>query len=334
MSFSGDAISNTGNGIKIAGDVDGGLLLDKTNILSFQNDGMDITGATFSSFIASGAGITATAAGKFGLKGDAASANITTGAGICSTCFIDGTGAGGGPLSGIAKTDIKWQFTNAGPAIVDSTDLGGFTLDAQFSTPIAYQGIDGSVVSFSDPGGGVNTTVNIGAHTLANGTPISIMGTVAYNGLFVVANSATPTFTIVRTFVTAEVVGTFQTGWTKLLGSTTAIDIIERFTMTGNNELRSDDTKVVPMVYSATIGGEKSGATARLYQFALFSNSGSGFEKIDGQSSIDATNRISSTTLRVPYYVANNTLCTVYIRNIEGVETFILDTLSVDIGVA
>ena len=136
MSFSGDAISNTGNGIKIAGDVDGGLLLDKTNILSFQNDGMDITGATFSSFIASDAGITATAAGKFGLKGDAASANITTGAGICSTCFIDGTGAGGGPLSGIAKTDIKWQFTNAGPAIVDSTDLGGFTLDAQSTTTV------------------------------------------------------------------------------------------------------------------------------------------------------------------------------------------------------
>jgi len=333
MSFSGDAISDTGNGIKIAGDVDGGLSLDKTNILSLQNDGMDITGSTMSSFVATAAGITAIAAGKFGLVGDAASANITTGAGIATSSFIDGLGAGGGALSGIQKTDSKWTFTLAGPKITDSTKLGVFTLDASATTTITYQGFDGSIVAFSDPGGGVNTTVDIGAHSFVNGTPVSIRGTVAYNGLYTMANVTATTFDIVRTFVTAEVVGTYETGWTKIAGSTTAGPLNERYTLTDDNELRSDSTKSIPVIYTGVISGRKaSGGTAEEYDFGIFKDPGDGtFVKVNGSFIVDLTNRDSEVFVRAPAEAETLSKFTVYVRAVDSTIDFVADTLTIDV---
>ena len=69
-------------------------------------------------------------------------------------------------------------------------------------------------------------------------------------------------------------------------------------------------------------------------QFGLFLDDGSGFRKIDGEATIDTTNRIKSTTLRVPFEMSTGDLATMYCRNIEGTETLICDGLSVDIGLS
>jgi hypothetical protein len=60
-----------------------------------------------------------------------------------------------------------------------------------------------AIVSFADPGGGVNTTVEVTSHGLINTTPITISGcgTAGYNGNWVVANSAANTFTIAHAYV-------------------------------------------------------------------------------------------------------------------------------------
>lgn len=333
MELSGDVLALGTSAIVLPGTITEGLLFNRLKAISGSFDGCDLTGGYIENFTCTSTGLISGAAGGAGLKGDAGSANIGSAA-IVSNCSIQGVGAGGVGLSGISKKDLKWSFSKAGPQITDSTNIGGFTLDAQATTTINYQGFDGLVVAFSDPGGGVNTTVDIGAHAFANGTPVSILGTVAYNGLFTMANVTATTFDIVRTFVTAEVVGEYQTGWTKISGATTDIATIERFSSPSDNALESLDGKELPVVYSAVISGEKSGATPRLFQFALFSDMGSGFTKIDGEATIDATNRVNSTNIRVPFDISTNEVCTSYCRNMEGLDDFVCDSLNVDIGVS
>lgn len=331
MSFSGDAISNTGNGIKIAGDVDGGLSLDKTNILSFQDDGMDITGSTMSSFIADSVGITATGAGKFGLVGDAGSANITTGSGLVSSSFIDGVGAGGGALSGITKKDAKWSFTNAGPKITDSASIAVFTLDAPATTTFSFQGADGSIASVADNGGGF-AQFNIGAHSFANGTPVSVHTSTEYQALGVMANVTATTFDLLNVAYTATDTGDYETGWIKINGATSTGVTNERYTQTASNEMRSDRLKTIPATYTAIISGRKSSGSAQEYQFSVFKDPGDGvFYKVDGSVIVDLTNRDSEIVIRVPTEAESLAKFTVYIRPMDAQIDFIADTFTADI---
>jgi hypothetical protein len=343
MSFSGDAISSGGNGLKIAGAVAGGLLLENTNILSLANDGVDITGSTISTMIGSSAGITSTGASKSGLKGNAQSdtsilaggGNITSNA-IFEVCNILSFGAGGTPLSGISKKDLKYRFIRAGAAITDSVNVGGFTLDTQTNTVITYQGYDGSNTIYADSltAPGSRTLVTSTGHTLPAGTSISITGTTSYNGLHTASNVLTNTYEIDVVFVADDATGNYQSGWEKVAGATTDIETIERFNGTNDNEIESLDAKTIPVTYSATISGEKVGSPARLCQFALFLDSGSGFVKVDGEATIDVINRIKSTTLRVPFEMSKGGLATLYCRNTEGTDDYISDAFSVDIGIS
>lgn len=330
--FSGDSIASTGNGLKISGTIAGGALLGKANILSTANDGMDITGSTISNLIANSAGITSTAAAKSGLKGDAGSANITIAA-IFEVCNIGGLGAGGAALSGITKKDIKYSFIKAGPTITDSRNIGSFVLDSQATTTIGIQGNDGVITAYSDAGSSITTVTSTG-HPLSNTDPVSIEGTAAYDGLYNVTSVTANTFDIARAFVTDEATGTWLSGFYKINGSTSVGETIERFTGSVDNELISLDPKTLPVTYVAIISGEKSGATVNAYQFAVFRDDGIDFKKINGVVQSDFTNRLATLTLRVPTEVSIDEKLTAYVRNIDGANDFICDTLTVDVGLS
>lgn len=346
MSLSGDAVSSGGNGLRVAGTISGGILIENTNILSLTAEGMDVTGGIISTMIGTGAGITAIGAGVSALKGNAQSdttilaggGNISAGgSALFNVCQInnpiDPTAA---PLSGIAKTDIQYDFKSAGVRITDSTNIGGFTLDAQATTTINFQGFDGSNTAYSDSATspGVKTTVTSAGHSVVNGAPVSIVGTTSYNRLFTASNILTNSYDIDIAFVANDATGAYQTGWTKIAGSTTEIETIERFSGATDNQLELLDPKTLPVTYSATISGEKSGSPARICQFALFVDSGAGFMKVDGEATIDIINRIKSTTLRVPFEMSSGALATIYCRNLEGTDDFICDALVVDIGLS
>jgi len=330
--FDGDAAATTGNGLKISGTVAQGASLNKTNIISTGNDGMDITGSTISNLICTSSGITSTAASKSGLKGDAASANITNAA-ILEVCNIGGLGAGGTALSGITKKDIKYSFIKAGATITDSRNIGSFVLDAQATTTIGIQGADGSITAYADAGGSITTVTSVG-HPLNNTDPLSIEGTDAYDGLYNVTSVTANTFDIARAFVTDEATGSWMSGFYKINGSTTVGETIERFTGATDNELISLDPKTLPITYSAVISGEKSGATVNAYQFALFRDDGVDFKKIDGVVQHDFTNRTSSAILRIPTEASTDEKFTAYVRNIDASNDFICDTLTTDIGLS
>jgi hypothetical protein len=333
LEFTGDSISTgTGNGLKISGTVSNGASLNKTNILAYGNDGVDITGSTMSNLICTSAGMTSLAASKSGLKGDAGSANITAEA-ILETCNIGGLGSGGSALSGITKKDIRYSFTKAGATITDSRNIGSFTLDAQATTTISIQGNDGTITAYADAGGSI-TTVTSAGHPLNNTDPVSITGTVEYNGLYNVTSVTANTFDIARAFVTDEATGDWMSGFYKINGATTVGETIERFTGVTSNELISLDTKTIPITYTGIVSGEKSGATANAYQFAIFRDDGVAFKKVNGVIQIDLTNRVSEITVRIPTEASEDDKFTVFVRNIDASNDFICDTLTVDIGLS
>ena len=101
--------------------------------------------------------------------------------------------------------------------------------------------------------------------------------------------------------------------------------------MTGNNELRSDDSKTIPVNYTATLVIEKSG-TARLFQFGLFKDrDGNGFQKIDGSDVRDVTNRAGAITVRKDMEAENNSLFTMHTRNMENTDNIDFLSLGCDI---
>jgi hypothetical protein len=335
FTFTGSSTSTGANGMKIAGAITEGLLIDDATISSTASDGMDITGGTLSTLVVSASAILSIGAAAAGLKGDAASANITFTA-ILTSSNIQGIGGGSTALSGITKKDLKYRFTQAGAAITDSANIGGFTLDTQTNTVITYQGYDGANTIYADSATspGVRTLVTSTGHTLPAGTSISITGTTSYNGLHTVSNVLANTYEIDVVFVANDATGNYQSGWEKVAGSTTDIESIERFNGTNDNEIESLDAKTIPVTYSATISGEKVGSPARLCQFALFLDAGTGFVKVDGEATIDVINRIKSTTLRVPFEMSEGGLATLYCRNTEGTDDYISDAFSVDIGIS
>ena len=324
----------------------GGLLLESTNILSYTAEGLDITGGVLSALIGSAAGITAIAAGMPAFKGNAQSdtsvlahgGNISLGGeAIFNVCQINNpVDLTVDPLSGITKKDLQYRFTSAGARITDSADIGGFTLDTQTNTLFTYQGFDGSNTAYADSltAPGVRTLVTSTGHSLANGTANSIVGTTSYNGLHLVSNVLVNSYEIPVVFVADDATGDYQSGWVKVAGTTTDVEAIERFNGVNDNEIELLDSKTLPLTYTAIISGEKSGSTGRLMQFGLFVDFGSGFTKVDGEATIDTTNRLKSTTLRVPFEMTTGALATMYCRNIEGTETLICDGLSVDIGLS
>jgi len=294
---------------------------------------MDITGSTIANFTCTQAGLISGAAGQAGLKGDAASANITAAA-LVSDSNIQGVGTSGVPLSGITKKDLKWQFKQAGPQIVDSTNLGGFVLDAATTTTITYIGLDGAITAMADSGTnpGTHTYITSVAHGITGTPNVAIIGTSAYNGLFAVTVIDVNTFEIARPFDTNEATGTFESGWEKISGTTSSIETIERFDVPNNNELRSLDSKTLPVTSAVSVTSSKSGS-ARLFEFALFKDGsdGDGFVKVNGSYVKDVSTRASSLTGIVSFELESNALLTIYTRNMETTDNIDIEGMAINV---
>lgn len=340
IGFTGNLSSTGGNAMKLAGTNAGGTSISGANLLSITQEAFDYTGSTNASMTVRGSGISSVAAGKAAIKGDAGSVNINTGGNaIFETCRINNIGdATADPLSGITKKDLQYAFLNAGPRVTNSTHLGAITLDAQATTTITYQGADGTVASMADSATspGVDTTITTsGAHGMVNGQMVAIYGTTEYNGIFTISVASGSVFDITRVYTTNEAVGSWEAGWEKIAGSTTLGDTAERFDLPNDNQLRSLDAKTLPVTYTAIITGEKTG-TGQLMEFALFhdSNDGDGFIKINGSFQRTITTSAGQLTVRVATESEEDSLFTVYVRNMAGTSNFICDALNADVGVS
>lgn len=340
IGVTGNVSSSAAVAVKIAGTLEGGVSISGTNLLSLTDEGLDITGSTIAGVTVTNTGISSVAAGKAAVKGDAGSVNINTGSNaIFEVCRINNIAdSTADPLSGITKKDLLYSFINAGSRITDSRTIGSFTLDAQATTTINFQGDDGSITAFADSATspGVETTVST-TNTPASGAPVAVFGTTSYNGLFTAANVVGGvSFDIVRVFVADDATGSWESGWVKIAGATTAGSTIERFDLPNDNELRSLDVKTIPVTYTSVIAGQKVASTPRLMEFALFcdQNDSNGFVKINGSSPRDITNRSGSLVLRIPAETVENSLFTSLVRNTEGTEDFICDSLTTDVGLS
>lgn len=149
------------------------------------------------------------------------------------------------------------------------------------------------------------------------------------------ANVAATTFEIVRAFVSNDATGNYENGWVKIAGSTTDCVDIERFVGSADNELQYKGDSTLAVTYNASISAQKSGATVNLYQVALFCDDGTdGFVKVNGSTPQDLTNRSSNVNLRIPTSAATDEKFTAHVRNVDGSNDFICDSLTVDVSAA
>lgn len=338
MEVSGDILSLTKNAIKIPGTISEGLLFNRLKAISGAEDGCDITGASIANFTCTSTGLIAGGGvGKAGLKGNAASdtsilpggGNISAAA-IVSDCSVQGVGTGGIPLSGITKKDLNWTFKQAGPQIVDSTDLGGFLLDAATTTTINTIGADPSIVSVADNGGGF-ARFDIGAHSYINGTTAYVKTATEYDHLGVMANVTATTFDLLTLSYTATDTGTAEIGWEKISGTTSDIETIERFDNPNDNELRLLDAKTLPVTSASSITSTKGGS-AKLFEFGLFKDpDGSGFMKMNGSYVKDVSSRTSSITGVISFELESQGLISLYARNMENTDNIDIVGMSINV---
>ena len=75
---------------------------------------------------------------------------------------------------------------------------------------------------------------------------------------------------------------------------------------------------------------------AQLMQFSVFRDNqdGDGFVKVDGSIPRDMTNRAGALNIRIPTEANTGALFTAYVRNMESIDDFICDALTVDIGIS
>lgn len=337
MEVSGDILSLTKNAIKIPGTISEGLLFNRLKAISGLEDACDITGASISNFTCTSTGLIAGGGvGKAGLKGNAESdtsilpggGNISAAA-IVSDCSVQGVGTGGIPLSGITKKDLNWTFKQAGPQIVDSTDVGGFLLDSATTTTINTIGADVSIVSVADNGGGF-ARFDIGA-SYPNGTNVYVKTATEYDHLGVMANVTATTFDLLTLSYTATDTGTAEIGWEKISGTTSDIETIERFDNPNDNELRLLDAKTLPVTSASSITSVKSGS-ARLFEFGLFKDpDGSGFKKMNGSYVKDVSTRTSSITGVISFELESQGLISLYTRNMETTDNIDIVGMSINV---
>jgi len=127
-------------------------------------------------------------------------------------------------------------------------------------------------------------------------------------------NATTTTLAVTNTYV-------------KVAGATVQGSNTERFTMTGNNELTSDDTQTLNGSAMIYVHFEKAaGASADTYEFALFQNS----SEVTGASAVeDQNNALGSTSFFVPIVIAENDVFEVYVRNRDNPNDVIVESMQV-----
>lgn len=154
--------------------------------------------------------------------------------------------------------------------IPDSQTIGSLYMERNTTvTDPAIQGETGTITAFADAGGG-QVTVTSAGHGLGNGDVVWLIDD-TYTGKYTISNVATDTFEITATF-TSTSTGTWETGWTKVVGTTYQMEN-ERASMTDNNKItfaNLEEQKVT--IHVATNPKNDAIAAAKDWEFAVMKN--------------------------------------------------------------
>ena len=144
--INGSTVVSCTSGITFEGTANQGTRLESFSMLSTSATyvGFDFTGATMKTLFMEGVVVTG-GAGSIGIKGDAGSANITSGfvANVSAVQFQGVTT----PLSGVTIDDIRWKFVGNGniadsmpDALIAFTANATATVIATVNTPVLVAG--------------------------------------------------------------------------------------------------------------------------------------------------------------------------------------------------
>ena len=339
----GSLVSSTGTGFRFSGSTTGQIRVIGTDITGTAGDAVDFSGASsINTFAFEASALSASGASNTCFRTDLpSSGNISSGGDFIATSFMATSTATA--LVNASKKDPVLNFggclgndQTVRDAVANSVTLGCFTLDATATTTVTYQGDhDGTITGMADAGGGSTTVTTSGTHGIGNGEPVAVFGTTSYNGLFTTASVTATTFDIVRAFVSDDATGSYESGWLKVLGSTTDCADIERFTGSGNNELQYTGLPTATVTYTASITGQRAtGSSPELFEFALFCDdqSSNGFVKVNGSVPADMINRKLNVSLRIPTSAGPLEKFTTHVRNTEGTTDIDIDGLTVDVS--
>lgn len=167
------------------------------------------------------------------------------------------------------QTDPKVEARDCVP-ISDSQTIGSLYMERNTTiTNPTIKGETGTITAFADAGGGQITVTSAG-HGLSNGAVVWLLDD-TYTGKYTISNVATDTFEITTTY-SGTSTGTWETGWTKVAGTTYPMEN-ERASMTGNNKItfaNLEEQKVSIVV--STNPRNNLIAAAKDWEFAVMKN--------------------------------------------------------------
>lgn len=175
--------------------------------------------------------------------------------------------------SSLDQTDPRIDFSQV-VGHPDSQTIGSLYMERNTTvTNPTIQGETRTITAFADAGGG-QVTVTSAGHGLSNGADVWIANSANYNSKYTISNVATNTFEITETYAAESPlpITTWETGWTKVAGTTYAGEN-ERADMTANNEItfaNLEEQKVYINV--STNPSNDSIAAAKDWEFCVIKN--------------------------------------------------------------
>lgn len=224
---------------------------------------------------------------------------------------------------GLDQTSI-YVNTIAVSGISDSQTIGSFYMERNATvTNPTIQGQTGSITAFADAGGG-QVTVTSAGHGLSNGDIVWLLDD-TYTGKYTISNVLTNTFEITTTF-TSTSTGTWETGWTKVAGTTFPMEN-ERASMTDNNKVTfiNLESKRIT-IHVSTNPANDTIAAAKDWEFAVMKND----VRVKGSLKFrEMNNKAGEGVITATETVVSGDYFEVYTRNISDTTTnMIMENMS------
>lgn len=261
--------------------------------------------------------------------------NIPTATTLTAGVVLNSVGylaAGGSLFSAASKDQTDPQISLvASPPEPDSKVIGSLIWANGTSETTLLQGLEGSITAFADAGGGL-VTVTSAAHGLSNGTNIDISVSTNYNGRFTISNVTTNTYDITATFNGDDATGFWESGWTKIVGTTFESEL-ERASMPLDNRILFSNLELFrgTMGFYATVSKGTGAGGNQSYQFGLFRN---GAQYLINTRAVSSTLNVSASVpstvfLAVPVRAIDTDYFEIYVRNIDSSTNIIIESGSV-----
>lgn len=308
------------DGVTVSGT---GVLHDWINNVVTLDAGtlIDLGTSVYSSFTFRGQDIAVALGTSTMISGATGSANIAVGGfGQVLNNVFQGPGD---YLSGITNDDERWNFKGnaGGKGTEDSKVVGSIVMENNTTvTTITDIGETFMVTAYADAGGGSTEVTTSVVHGLSNGTDVWIVGTVAYDGQFVTANVTASTFDIVVAFVTDEAIGTAETGWEIILGTTTA-NITRRISQSANSQMTFNNLQRSDSNIDALCGVLLDGGGSRQVQTGIFQNNARCFGSL---GNITTSTNIVSAHSKCLRSAIDTDIFDVRVRNLETTANVIV----------